>query len=699
MIDYQVDADGVAVITWNIEDRPVNVMNEETVAAFAAAVERAIGDSAAKGVVVASAKDDFIAGADIEKFLDDQPLDQILSLSVTMTKITRGMETGGKPFCAAINGHALGGGFEIALACHHRIASDNAKTRVGLPEVTLGVLPGAGGTQRMSRMLGIQKSLELLLEGRRLSVEAAHKAGLVDAVVPADDLLAAAKRWVLDNPDAQQPWDRKGFRVPGGAGQSPTGLQVFPAAVAMTRAKTWGNYPAPAAILSCVYEGLQVDIDTGLRVEAKYFANLLRDPRTKAMIKTTFFDMGAAKKLKARPADVPKAQYARIGVLGAGMMGAGIAYVSARAGIEVVLLDETQEKAQAGKARYASQVEAQVGKGRMSADAGTALLGRITPTESYDDLAGCELVIEAVFEDRAIKAEVTRKAAAVVGPDALIASNTSTLPISGLAEAVDNPADFIGLHFFSPVERMPMVEIILGEKTGEPALARAMDYVQAIGMTPIVVRDSRGFFTSRVFATYIMEGMALVKEGVKPALIENAAKIAGMPVGPLEVVDATSLKLSYDIRKQWKADLGDAYVAHPADAVVELMVEQLDRPGRKWGKGFYDYPAEGPKRLWPGLADHFPLAAEQPDADAVAKRLLNIQALEALRCAQEQIVGNVDANIGSILGWGFPAITGGVISYVGLKGADGFAAECRELADELGDRFAPPDDIAGLLAA
>jgi 3-hydroxyacyl-CoA dehydrogenase/enoyl-CoA hydratase/3-hydroxybutyryl-CoA epimerase len=699
MIDYQVDADGVAVITWNVEGRPVNVMNRETIAAFGAAVERAIADTAAKGVVIASAKDDFVAGADVDKFLEDQSLNDILALSTTMSRITRGMEAGGKPFCAAINGHALGGGFEIALACHHRVASENPKTRVGLPEVTLGVLPGSGGTQRVSRMLGIQKSLELLTQGRRLSVESAHKAGLIDAVVPGDELLSAAKKWVLANPGAQQPWDKKGFRVPGGAVQSPTGQQVFPAAVAMTRAKTFGNYPALQAILSCVYEGLQVDIDTGLRVEAKYFANLLRDPRTKAMIKTTYFDMGAARKLKARPTEVPKAEYDRIGVLGAGMMGAGIAYVSARAGMEVMLLDETPEKAQAGKARYADQVETQVGKGRMSADAGTALLQRIRPTASFDDLAGCELLIEAVFEDRDIKADVTRKAAAVAGPGALVASNTSTLPITGLADAVDNPEEFIGLHFFSPVERMPMVEIILGEKTGDQALAKSMDYVQAIGMTPIVVRDSRGFFTSRVFATYIMEGMAMVKEGVKPALIENAGKIAGMPVGPLEVVDATSLKLSWDVRRQWQRDLGDAYVGHPADDVIELMVEKLDRPGRRWGKGFYDYPAEGPKRLWPGLADHFPVAAEQPDVDTVVRRLLDIQAVEALRCAQERIVGNVDANIGSILAWGFPAITGGVISYVGLKGADGFAAECRELADKYGDRFTPPDDIAGLLTA
>ncbi|MEQ8695188.1 MAG: 3-hydroxyacyl-CoA dehydrogenase NAD-binding domain-containing protein, partial [Bauldia litoralis] len=691
--------DGVAVLTWNIEGRPVNVMNEETVATFGAAVERALADATVKGVVVASAKDDFVAGADVEKFLEDRSLDEIIALSVTMMRITRAMETGGKPFCAAINGHALGGGFEIALGCHHRVAADNPKTRVGLPEVTLGLLPGAGGTQRMSRMLGIQKSLELLLEGRRLPVAAAHKAGLIDGVVEPEDLLAAAKNWVIDNPNARQPWDDKGFRVPGGAVQSPVGQQVFPAAAAMNRAKTWGNYPAPQAILSCVYEGLQVDIDTGLRIEAKYFANLLRDPRTKAMIKTTFFDMAAARKLKSRPEGVEKAKFSRIGILGAGMMGAGIAYVSARAGMDVVLLDETREKAQAGKARYKAQVEAQIGKGRLSADAGTALLDRIKPTEIVADLAGCDLVIEAVFEDRELKATVTRKAADAAGSAALIASNTSTLPITGLAEAVDRPEDFIGLHFFSPVERMPMVEIILGEKTDAPALARAMDYVQAIGMTPIVVRDSRGFFTSRVFASYVMEGMTLLQEGVKPALIENAAKLGGMPVGPLEVTDATSLSLLWDVRRQWKLDRGHKFEPHPADTVLEFMVETMDRPGRRAARGFYDYPAEGPKRLWHGLAEHFPLAEAQPDAETVTRRLMHIQAVEALRCAREGIVGPTDANIGSILGWGFPAITGGVISYVGLKGSDTFAEECRDLASRYGDRFSPPADIDGLLAA
>ncbi len=699
MIDYRVDADGVAVLTWNIEGRPVNVMNEETVAAFGDAVERALADGTVKGVVVASAKDDFVAGADVEKFLEDRSLEEIIALSVTMTRITRAMETGGKPFCAAINGHALGGGFEIALGCHHRIAADKPKTRVGLPEVTLGLLPGAGGTQRMSRMLGIQKSLELLLEGRRLPVEVAHKAGLIDAVVEPEDLLAAARKWVADNPNARQPWDDKGFRVPGGAVQSPVGQQVFPTAAAMTRARTWGNHPAPQAILSCVYEGLQVDIDTGLRIEAKYFANLLRDPRTKAMIKTTFFDMAAAKKLKSRPQGVDKAKFSRIGILGAGMMGAGIAYVSARAGMDVVLLDETREKAQAGKARYKAQVEAQIGKGRLSADAGTALLDRIEPTDTFADLAGCDLVIEAVFEDRELKATVTRKAADAAGTAALIASNTSTLPITGLAQAVDRPEAFIGLHFFSPVERMPMVEIILGEKTGDPALARAMDYVQAIGMTPIVVRDSRGFFTSRVFASYVLEGMTLLRDGVKPALIENAAKIGGMPVGPLEVTDATSLSLLWDVRRQWKLDLGDKFEPHPADTVLELMVETLDRPGRRAARGFYDYPAEGPKRLWHGLTEHFPLAEAQPDAETVARRLMHIQAVEALRCTREGIVGPTDANIGSILGWGFPAITGGVISYVGLKGSDTFSEECRDLAGRYGDRFLPPADIDSLLAA
>ena len=703
MFETSIDSDGIAVIAWNIPDRPVNVMNEVTMDGFRAEVEKVIADDSVKGVVIASAKDDFIAGADIDGFLEDLSVEALLPQFLMFDKIGRTMETCGKPFVAAINGHALGGGFETALCCHYRIAADNPKARIGLPEIGLGVLPGGGGTQRIPRMLGLQAGLQMLLDGRKHTVAEAANLGLVDAVVPPEELLDAAKRWALDNPDATQPWDRNGFRLPGGNVQSPAGLQLFPAANAMGRERSFGNYPAVQAILSCVYEGCQRHIDVGLRVESKYLVNMIRHPVTKAMVRTGFFEMAKARKLKARPAGVPKAKIGKIGILGAGMMGGGIATASAGRGIECVLMDVNRATAENGKARAAAPLERRVRQGRMTAAQAGSLLVRIAPTDDYADLDGSDLVIEAVFEDRAIKASVTRAAEAHLADDAVFASNTSTLPITGLAEASVRPANFIGLHFFSPVEKMPLVEVIRGAETGDAAVATALDYVQAIGKTPIVVNDGRGFFTSRVFATFVMEGIAMLKEGVAPALIENAAKIAGMPVGPLEVVDNTSLNLSLAIRRQWKKDLGDDYTGHPADDVFELFVETLDRPGRKAGKGFYDWPADGPqggsKRLWPELGRHFARAADQPDVDEVKRRLLHIQSVEALRCRAEGVVTErADADVGSILGWGFPMYTGGVLSWVNQTGAEDFTAQCNALADKHGARFSPPDEVEALAA-
>ncbi len=703
MFETGIDSDGIAVIKWNIPDRPVNVMNETTMAGFRDEVEKAIADDGVKGVVIASAKDDFIAGADIDGFLEDLSVEALLPQFLMFDRVGRAMETCGKPFVAAINGHALGGGFETALCCHYRIAADNPKARIGLPEIGLGVLPGGGGTQRIPRMLGLQAGLKMLLDGRKHTVAEAAKMGIVDQVVPPEDLLDAAKKWALDNPDATQPWDRKGFRLPGGDVQSPTGLQLFPAANAMGRERSFGNYPAVEAILSCVYEGCQRHIDVGLRVESKYLVNMIRHPVTKAMVRTGFFEMARARKLKGRPEGVPKAKIGRLGILGAGMMGAGIASVSAGRGMDCVLMDIDRAAAERGKARAAAPLEKRVKQGRMREEQMADLLGRIAPTDDYTALEGSDLVIEAVFEDRAVKAKVTKAAEARLGPDAVFASNTSTLPITGLAKASVRPANFIGIHFFSPVEKMPLVEVIRGAETGDAAVALALDYVQAIGKTPIVVNDGRGFFTSRVFATYVMEGVAMLKEGVAPALIENAGKIAGFPVGPLEVVDNTSLGLSLAIRRQWKTDLGDDYTGHPADDVFELFVETLDRPGRKAGKGFYDWPEGGSsgktKRLWPELGRHFPRAAEQPDVEDAKRRLLHIQSVEALRCRAEGVVtARADADVGSILGWGFPMYTGGVLSWVGQTGVDEFVAQCNALADRHGPRFAPPEDVAALAA-
>ena len=703
MFETGIDSDGIAVIKWNIPDRPVNVMNETTMAGFRDEVEKAIADEAVKGVVIASAKDDFIAGADIDGFLEDLSVEALLPQFLMFDKVGRLMETCGKPFVAAINGHALGGGFETALCCHYRIAADNPKARIGLPEIGLGVLPGGGGTQRIPRMLGLQAGLKMLLDGRKHTVAEAAKMGIVDEVVRPEDLLDAAKKWALDNPDATQPWDRKGFRIPGGDVQSPTGMQLFPAANAMGRERSFGNYPAVQAILSCVYEGCQRHIDIGLRVESKYLVNMIRHPVTKAMVRTGFFEMARARKLKGRPEGIPKAKIGKLGILGAGMMGAGIASVSAGRGIDCVLMDVDRAAAEAGKARAAAPLKKRVKQGRMREAQMTALLDRIDPTDDYAALEGSDLVIEAVFEDRAIKAEVTQAAEARLADDAVFASNTSTLPITGLAKASARPANFIGIHFFSPVEKMPLVEVIRGAETGDAAVALALDYVQAIGKTPIVVNDGRGFFTSRVFATYVMEGVAMLKEGVAPALIENAGKIAGFPVGPLEVVDNTSLGLSLAIRRQWKKDLGDAYTGHPADDVFELFVETLDRPGRKAGRGFYDWPEDGPggktKRLWPELGRHFPRAADQPDVEEARRRLLHIQSVEALRCRAENVVtSRADADVGSILGWGFPMYTGGVLSWVGQTGAADFTDQCHALAEKHGRRFAPPDEVEALAA-
>jgi 3-hydroxyacyl-CoA dehydrogenase/enoyl-CoA hydratase/3-hydroxybutyryl-CoA epimerase len=618
-------------------------------------------------------------------------------------KLLRALESGGKPVAAALNGSALGGGLELALACHYRVAADDPKARFGFPEVTLGLLPGAGGTQRAPRLMGIQPALTLLTEGRRIKATEAQQQGLIDAVVPAGTERDAARSWLLEQAakggKILQPWDLKGYRIPGGGVMTPSGMQTFMAANALLRAKTQGNYPAPKHILSCVFEGLQTDIDTGLAIERRYFVNLVTGPVAKNMIRSLFFFMQEANKLARRPQGVPVQKYTKIGMLGAGMMGAGIAHAAAAAGLEVVLLDRTQEAAEKGKAYSARLLEERVAKSRLTQEEAAALLARIRPTADYADLAGCELVIEAVFEDRALKAEVTKKAEAAIGRDALFASNTSTLPITGLAEASDRPANFIGLHFFSPAEKMPLVEIILGKQTAPATLARAMDFVRAIGKTPIVVNDARGFYTSRVFGTYLSEGMALLEEGVAPALIDNAGRLAGMPVGPLALADEVSLELVHRIARQTQADLGERYVPRAADRVAALMVERLGRLGKKSGHGFYEYPADAKKHLWAGLAEHFPLRAEQPGVEAVIERLILIQSLEAVRCLEEGVLGApADADVGAILGWGYPPFRGGPIGQIQTMGVANFVAACDRLAERCGERFRPTEGLRKMAA-
>ena len=519
MIDYSVDGEGFAVISWNMADRSMNVMNEGSIKAFDEAVDRAIADPAVKGVVVTSAKKDFVAGADLGSMFKKPEAKTVYEGSLSIGRIFRKMETGKKPFVAALPGTTLGGGYEIALSCHRRIAADNPKALIGLPEVTIGLLPGAGGTQRLPRLLGARTALPLLMEGRKVDPKEALKLGMIDEVVPPGELVERAKAWLRTNPSPVQPWDKPDFKLPGGAVWSPTGVQTFMGGTAMLRQKSWGIYPAPKAIISAVYEGLQVPLEAWLRIEARYFTGLALSPEAKAMIRTLFVGIGDANKLKRRPAGVPEQRYGKIGILGAGMMGAGIAYVSAIAGLDVVLLDTSQEAAEKGKGYSTKLLDGRVQKGKMPAAERDATLARIRPTTDFADLAGCEMVIEAVFENRAIKADVTKKAEAVIDKGAIFASNTSTLPITGLAEASARPDNFIGLHFFSPVDRMPLVEIIRGKKTSDATLARAMDYVKRIRKTPIVVNDSRGFFTSRVFGTYVGEGLAMLNEGIAPALI------------------------------------------------------------------------------------------------------------------------------------------------------------------------------------
>ena len=696
MIDYRVDDDGIAIVTWNNPDSPVNTLTDASLAAYETAMDRALADTAVRGIVVTSAKRDFIAGADVHNFLAARSVQELEARSRRASALIRRLETAGKPLVAAINGTALGGGLEITLGCHHRIAADNPKTRLGLPEVTLGVLPGAGGTQRLPRLIGIRAAVPLMAEGKRLPVAEALKAGIVHAVVPADQLIDQARAWILAGGEALQPWDRKGFRLPGGDLTHP-GLQEFMSVViAKVHERTAGNYPAPLNILSCVYEGTGSPIDAGLDIESRYFGVTAATVQAENLIRSGFLALNDARKLKARPKDVPKAEFSKVGVLGAGLMGSGIAHACASAGLETVLLDREQALAERGKAHAEKLLGREVERGRLDADGRAAVLARITPTADYAALAGCELVIEAVFEQREVKAEATRRTAEATGPDVLFGSNTSTLPITGLAEHWPRPDNFIGLHFFSPVHRMALVEVIRGRQTSDACLAQALDFVARIGKTPVVVNDSRGFFTSRVFTTYFEEGMALLAEGVAPALIENAGRQAGMPLGPLAVADEVALDLLHKVITQTRADLGSAYTVPASAPVIELFVEKLGRVGKKAGKGFYDY-ADGQRRLWPGLAEQFPVAATQPDVAAVKQRLLHIQALEAMRCLDQGVVGSTtDADVASLLGWGFPPWTGGVLSYVDTVGLDRFVAECESLAAHAGDRFAPPDSLRKL---
>ncbi len=694
-LKFDIDKDGIAVIAMDLPDHAINVFTPELVTDLENAVEHVLDDSAIKGAVLTSAKGVFLAGADLKALVSAYSEDLEATVAAKRfereNRLFRRMETGGKPFVAAINGLALGGGLEICLACHHRVLADSAKAKIGLPEVSVGLLPAGGGTQRLPRLIGIEAALPLLLDGTQLKPAQALKLGVVDELAEPDCLIAQAKAWVLANPNAQQPWDIKGFQVPGGAGPlAPHAPRTFRDGTAILKSKTQGNYPAPAAILSAVYEGTQTTLDVGLRIESKYFGTLLANPVARNLMRTLFINKAAADKLEHRPQGVDTKPVGKLGVLGAGMMGAGIAYVSAQAGIEVILIDASQENADKGKSYSARILGKNLERGQTSQEQADALLARITASTDYALLDGCDLVIEAVFESRAVKAEVIAKAEAVLPASAIFCSNTSTLQITGLAENSQRPEQFIGMHFFSPVERMPLVEIIKGQRTSQETVARALDLVAQLKKTPIVVNDSPGFYTSRIFCSFIDEGMAMLAEGINPALIENAARQAGMATGPLAVTDEVALDLQLKVALQAEEDgLDDKFRRLHALPVIRRFNE-LGRLGRKSGGGFYEFPQDGKKHLWQGLAELYTLAAEQPHVEEVRSRLLYIQALESIRCVEEGVIDHASsADLGSILGIGFPSWTGGALSFVDTVGLNAFVAECDYLAGLHGPRFAP----------
>jgi 3-hydroxyacyl-CoA dehydrogenase/enoyl-CoA hydratase/3-hydroxybutyryl-CoA epimerase len=704
-----IDADGIALVIWAMPGRSMNVINSSVMEELGAIVEKVSSDAAIKGAVVTSAKDAFCGGADLtmlarmaatyadllkskgEVAANQMMLDESRKLSL----LYRRLETGGKPWVAAINGTAMGGGFELCLACHHRVAADNPKTRLGLPEVKVGLFPGAGGTQRIARMLQPADALQFLLRGQELRVDRAKAMKLVDAVSPQADLIKTAKDWIKAGGKPVAPWDEKGFRLPGGPVYSKSGMMTFSAANAIYRRETYDNYPAARAILQVVYEGLQMPMDIALRIESRWFTKIVHSPIAAAMIRTLFVSVQELNKGARRPANVPPTSLKKIGVVGAGFMGAGIAQVSAAAGLQVVLIDRDQDTADKGKAALHKALSDRVMKGRMKGAERDALLEKITSSADYGALKDCDLVIEAVFEDRKVKAEVIKKIEAVIGADGILASNTSTLPITSLAKEFKDPARFIGIHFFSPVALMMLTEIILGKETADKALAAALDFVRVIRKTPIVVNDSRGFYANRCVLNYIQEGHLMLLEGIPAAMIENSARMAGMPVGPLSLNDETALDLGLKIVRAAEADLGKSAVNPAQKKLLEEMVEKLGRLGRKNGKGFYDYPQSAPKRLWPGLSELLPKTLTPKQIDAIdvgelKQRFLVVQAVEAARTFDEKVVTDVrEADVGSVLGFGFAPYSGGTLSYIDMLGTKAFVDLCRKLEKKYGPRFAP----------
>ncbi len=704
---FEVDGDGIALATWDMPGRSMNVITPEVMEELSRIVETVASQEAIGGCVITSGKDSFSGGADLTMLQglgaeyarlakergEEEAILFFFEESRKLSLLYRRLETCGKPFAAAVHGVCLGGAFELALACHFRVLSDSDSTRVGLPEIKVGLFPGAGGTQRVARLMPTGDALQMLFKGEQIRPLMARNMGLVHQVAPRDRIVQAAKDWIKGGGKGVAPWDEKGFKLPSNKVYSAQGMQVWPAANAIYRRETQGNYPAAYAILEAVYQGLQLPMDLALKVESRWFAKILRSKEAAAMIRTLFLSMGELNKGARRPRGVEATSLKKIGVVGAGFMGAGIAYVSANAGLDVVLLDRDIEAAEKGKAYSHKLMSDQIMKGRAKSADRDALLARIAPTADYTDLSDCDLVIEAVFEDPKVKADVIAKVEAAVRPDCILASNTSTLPITGLARASRDAGRFVGIHFFSPVEKMMLVEIIMGKETGDRALATALDYVRLIKKTPIVVNDSRGFFANRCVLAYILEGHLMLTEGVPATMIEQAGKQAGMPVGPLSLNDEVGVDLGLKILRATKAQLGEAAVIPEQEQLLTTLVEGEGRLGRKNRKGFYDYPEGGQKRLWPGLKDLqvSPAAAELIDMDELKQRLLVTQALEAARTVEEGVVTDPrEADVGSILGFGFAPYTGGALSYIDFMGAKAFVELCQQLQARHGERFAPP---------
>ena len=704
---YALDADGVATITWDTVGKSMNVMSQEAFLLLNGFVDDALADDAVKGIIITSAKKDFAGGMDlnvIAKMKEDggenpakSVFNGVMGMHAILRKIERaGMDPktlkGGKPIVAALPGTALGIGLEIPLACHRIIAADNPKAKIGLPEIMVGIFPGAGGTTRLVRKMGAMMAAPFLLEGKLSDPKSAKSAGVIDEVVAPEDLLARAKEWVLAAKDADlvKPWDAKGYKMPGGAPYHPAGFMTFVGASAMVHAKTMGVYPAAKALLSAVYEGALVPFDVALKIEARWFTSVLMNPSSSAMIRSLFINKEALEKGAVRPAAADQT-VKKLGIIGAGMMGAGIAYVSANAGIEVVLIDAAQDVADRGKSYSAGILDKGISRKKVTEEKKAEVLASITATTDYAALSGCDLIVEAVFEDMTIKAEVTKKVEAVVGPDCIFATNTSTLPITDLAKASARPDQFIGIHFFSPVDKMLLVEIIRGKATGDRAVAKALDFVRQIRKTPIVVNDARFFYANRCIIPYINEGIRMVAEGVEPVLIENAAKLVGMPLGPLQLVDETSIDLGVKIAKATRLAMGDAYPDGAVDTVLFAMAD-LGRLGKKSNAGFYSYDEKGKRLgLWDGLEAAYPVADDQPDVTHVQHRLLMAQVLEAVRALEDGVLMDIrEADVGAILGWGFAPWSGGPLSWLDMIGAARAVEICDALTAQYGDRFKAP---------